>query len=91
MEPAESGAHTAGAPDDAPGTPAAAAAAGETDGVPVGFAIASDGDTVLAVQRGSPADAAGLCEGDVIVAVDGTPVGTLRGVRRSPCAGRRAA
>ena len=41
------------------------------------FNITPDGFKVVAVTTGGPADAAGLKEGDVIVAVDGKAFGTL--------------
>jgi len=41
------------------------------------FNIEKEGFKVVAVTKGGPADDAGLKEGDVIVAVDGKPFGTL--------------
>ena len=53
----------------------------------------SRGALIVAVTRGQPADAAGLREGDVITAVDGTPVtgaGDLGGLVRDHQPGERS-
>jgi len=43
----------------------------------VGIKLEQDGQTVALVQPGSPAEAAGILPGDVVVAVDGLPVAEM--------------
>ncbi len=47
---------------------------GRAGGVGVSFRMTSTGARVMTVHPGSPAEAAGLAQGDLIVAVDGAPI-----------------
>jgi len=69
------------------GAGAAPAASGEARRVSLGtmpdFAFAGPGVRVVEVMPGSPAEAAGLRPGDVLVALDGAPLADVRGYSRA--------
>ncbi|MCU0304668.1 MAG: M20/M25/M40 family metallo-hydrolase [Thermoanaerobaculales bacterium] len=69
----------AGAAATAPGDPGAAGPRRASLGTMPDFGFAGPGVKVQQVLPGSPAEAAGIAAGDVLVALDGEPVADLRG------------